>query len=193
MRLTPLEIENHHFSKRFSGLDASEVETFLKMVAEDYEALVRENEGFSDLVHQLEGRVEELGKGEKVLRQTLVSAQDMSDKLRQTAVREAELLLSESEARAERIIDASHRRVARLGEDIRELRGLRKRLATALRSTIETHLSLIETYDQDPSHSQSRSQSPQSDAESEVLATDEKKERRIRLNAINAPPTTGNT
>jgi cell division initiation protein len=187
MRLTPLEIENHHFSKRFSGLDASEVETFLKMVAEDYEALVRENEGLSDRVHQLESRVEDLGKGETVLRQTLVSAQDMSDKLRQTAVREAEVLLSESEARAEKIIDASHRRVARLGEDIRELRGLRKRLATALRSTIESHLSLIETLDQD------LSPVPERDPASELRESDKKKERRVRLDAADGHIPSGDT
>ena len=44
MRITPLEIQNHHFSKRLSGLDPDEVVTFLRMVAEDYESLMRENE-----------------------------------------------------------------------------------------------------------------------------------------------------
>ena len=128
-----------------------------------------------------------LAETETVLRQTLVSAQDMSDKLRQTAVRESELLLSESEARAEKIIDASHRRVARLGEDIRELRGLRTRLATALRSTIETHLNFIETLDQDVSSQ------VEGDARSEVRESEKKKERRVRLDAVSAPAPNGNT
>jgi len=36
--------------------DPTEVEAFMKMVAEDYEALVRENESLSGLVHQLAGQ-----------------------------------------------------------------------------------------------------------------------------------------
>jgi len=42
MRLTPLDIQNHHFSSRLRGLDRAEVEAFLHLVAEDYESLVRE-------------------------------------------------------------------------------------------------------------------------------------------------------
>lgn len=144
MRITPLEVQNHHFARRFSGLDAEEVETFLKLVADDYEVALRENERLKDNIHQLETRNTELASGEKVLRETLVSAQSMAEKLRETAVAETEALLNAAEIRAERIVDASHRRAATLSTEIRELRGLRTRYAAALRSTIDTHLSLIE-------------------------------------------------
>ena len=40
---------------------------------------------------------------------------------------------------AEKILDAAHRRAAKIGEDIREMRGVRTRLAEALRTTLETH------------------------------------------------------
>ena len=39
---------------------------------------------------------------------------------------------------------------ARLAEEIREMRALRRRLATALRSSIETHLTLIDSLEQAP-------------------------------------------
>lgn len=149
MRLTPLEVQNHHFSRRLNGVDAEEVESFLKMVADDYESAMRENERLKDSVHQLEKRNRELASGEKILRETLVSAQDMAAKLRETAVAESEVLLSTAEARAEKILDASHRRAATLSEEIRELRGMRTRYAASLRSTIATHLSLIDRMEQD--------------------------------------------
>ena len=41
MRFTPLEIQNHQFSTRFRGLDAAEVESFIRMVSEDYESLLQ--------------------------------------------------------------------------------------------------------------------------------------------------------
>jgi cell division initiation protein len=144
MRITPLEVQNHHFSRRFTGLDPDEVQTFLRMVAEDYESLMRENEVLVEKALRLEGRVEELAADERILRETLVSAQAMSEDMRQSAVREAEVLLSEAEVRAEKILDASHRRAARLAEEIREMRSVRARLAMALRASIESHLNLVD-------------------------------------------------
>ena len=43
MRLTPLEIQNHRFAKRFKGLDPEDVKQFLRVVAQDFESLVQEN------------------------------------------------------------------------------------------------------------------------------------------------------
>ena len=42
--------------------------------------------------------------------------------------------------KAEKILDASHRRAARLGEEIREMRGVRTLLALVWRTSIDTHL-----------------------------------------------------
>jgi len=145
MRITPLEVQNHQFTRRFNGLDGEEVETFLKLVADDYENVQRDNERLKDTVHQLEKRNSELASGEQVLRETLVSAQSMAEKLRETAVAESEALLSASEIRAERIVDASHRRAATLTWEIRELRSMRTRYASALRSTIDTHVAMIDS------------------------------------------------
>jgi DivIVA domain-containing protein len=42
LRLTPLDIRKHRFSTRMRGLDASEVEAFLRLISEDYEDMIRE-------------------------------------------------------------------------------------------------------------------------------------------------------
>lgn len=149
MRMTPLEIQNHPFSRRLSGLDPEEVKSFLELVADDYENTLRQNERLKDSLYQLEKRNDELASGEKVLRETLVSAQSMAEKLRETAVAESEVLLSTAEVRAEKILDASHRRAATLAEEIRELRGLRQRFASSLRCMIETHMALIDRLEKD--------------------------------------------
>lgn len=150
MRITPLDVQSQRFAKRWSGYDPEEVDAFLRMIAEDYESLLRERETLVDQVRRLETRVEELSAKEQLLQETLLSAQAMSEDLRRSAVREAEVLLSEAEVKSEKIVDAAHRRSARLSEDIREMRGLRGRLGASLRSCIETHLSLIEALETDP-------------------------------------------
>jgi len=150
VRLTPLEIQKHSFPTRLRGLDRAEVEGFLRLVAEDYESAVRECEGLRERVLELSERVAELAQNEKRLQETLVTAQTMSEDLCRTAARESEVRIAEAEVKAEKIVDAAHRRAARLAEDIREMRGLRKRLGTALRTTIQTHLSLLERLYEEP-------------------------------------------
>jgi cell division initiation protein len=144
VHLTPLDIQNHQFAQRLRGLDAEEVRSFHRMVAEDFEALIRESERLRERIRELEARVEEMGSREELLRHTLVTAQEVSEDLRRTAAKEAEVILAEAEVRAEKVLDAAHRRVAKLAEDIREMRTLRMRLGASVRSAIETHLALLE-------------------------------------------------
>lgn len=150
MRMTPLDVQSHQFARRVRGVDPDEVEAFLRLVAEDYESLVLENESQADRIRRLERQVEELMAQEALLKETLTSAQAMTEEMKKSAQRESERRLAEVEIRAEKILDASHRRAARLAQDIRDMRALRSRLGQALRSAAETHLSILETLERDP-------------------------------------------
>jgi cell division initiation protein len=149
VRLTPLDIRNHRFSTRVRGLDAEEVEAFLRLIAEDCEELARENEVLREQTRRLKAQVEELSENEKILQNTLVTAQQLSDDLKKTAIRESEVLVGEAEVKAEKILAASHRRAAKLAQDIREMKLLRARLGTTIRAAIDTHLTLLEGLSQD--------------------------------------------
>ena len=144
MRIKPLDIRNHAFPKRISGYDREEVDTFLRMVAEDYEASLRDAERLRSQVGQLEARVQELVGNEKLLQETITTAQHLSEDLKRTAMKEAEVMISEAEIQGERVLEAAHRRAARLADDIREMKHLRIRLAEALRATLESHLRLVD-------------------------------------------------
>ncbi len=148
MRITPLDVRNQRFGRRLSGINPDEVESFLALVSEDYEALVRENEGQGERIRQLEQRVEQLVADERLLKETLLSAQAMTSDLREAAIKESEVLVGEAEVKAEKILDAAHRRAAKLGEEIREMRGMRTRLAQVLRATLETHLTLVDSIEE---------------------------------------------
>ncbi|MBJ19308.1 MAG: DivIVA domain-containing protein [bacterium] len=150
MRMTPLDIQSHQFAFRFRGFDPDEVDAFLRIVSEDYEGLVRERDSQADRIRRLERRVEELSAQEHLLKETLLSARAMAEEMNRTTEREAELRLAEVEVRAEKILDASHRRAARLAQDIRDMRALRSRLAESLRSVAQTHIAILETLEADP-------------------------------------------
>ena len=57
---------------------------------------------------------------------------------------EVEQRISEAEIQGEKVLDAAHRRAARLAEDIREMKLVRGRLSASLRATLEHHLKLVD-------------------------------------------------
>ena len=91
MRVTALDIRNHRFPRQMSGYDREEVDTFLGLIAEDYEAVLRESQAQRDQIVKLEARVEDLASTEDILQQTLTTALRLSDELKRTAVKEAEV------------------------------------------------------------------------------------------------------
>jgi cell division initiation protein len=144
LRITPLDIRNHTFPRQLNGFDREEVEGFLRMVADDYEAALRSMEEARGKIRHLEERITDLAANETLLKETLTTAQHLSEDLKQTAMREAEVMVSEAEIQGEKILEAAHRRAASLAEDIREMKTLRSRMAGSLRSTIERHLSMLD-------------------------------------------------
>jgi len=136
VRLTSLDTRSQRFASRLRGVDGGEVENFLHLVSEDYAALSKERDQLAERVRELEERVEELQGTERLMRDTLVTAQSLAADLKQTAIRESEVRVSEAEVMAEKLLDAAHRRAAKLADDVRELRALRSRLAQALRQTV---------------------------------------------------------
>ncbi len=145
MRITPLDIKNHPFPRRVAGYDREEVDTFLRMVSEDYESVVAESGQLRAHLKHLELRVHELTSNERMLQDTLTSAQGLAEDLKATAMREAEVMVGQAEIQGEKVLEAAHRRAARLAEDIREMKRLRGRLAASLRATIESHLALVDS------------------------------------------------
>jgi cell division initiation protein len=150
LRITPLDVRNHEFPRRWSGYDSEEVDTFLRMVSADYEVAMRELQSAREKIAQLEQRVHELLANERLLQETLTTAQHLSQDLKQTAMKEAEMMISQAEIQGEKVLDAAHRRAARLAEDLREMKMLRGHVAASLRATLEHHLQLVEHLSEDP-------------------------------------------
>lgn len=145
MRITPLDIRNHGFQKRVRGYDREEVDAFMRMVSEDYESVLREAQILREKLARAAIRIEDLSSTEGVLKETLTTAQKLGDDLKRTAIKEAEVLIGEAEIKGEKILDAAHRRAAKLAEDIREMKNLRARVSNSVRATLETHLSLLDS------------------------------------------------
>ncbi len=147
MRLTPIEIRHHRFHTRLRGFDRHEVEAFLETVVADFEDIVRENAQLRREGERL-GRELELYRGrERNIQDTLTTAQGVVDQLKRTAMKEAEVMISEAEVRSEKLLKQADTRRAELTRETAELRLLSGRLTRDLRHKLESYARMIDGYD----------------------------------------------
>lgn len=149
MKLTPIDVKSQQFSTCWKGYEPGEVRQFLDMVMADLEELTSENNDLKDEVKRLGSDLKEHIQREKTLSETIVTAQEMTREIEERASRKAELLLAEAELKGEKVIDAAHRRAARISEEIIELRRQRVSVEAALRSTLQSHLSIIDAREEE--------------------------------------------
>ena len=121
-RLTPLEIQKHRFSRKWKGLDPTEVGAFLDMAAEEMEALARENARLEGRIRGLEEENADHRERERILKDTLMSAQKASDDIRGAAQAKAELMVREAEDSSERLTHNALQRAAEIEKAIHELK-----------------------------------------------------------------------
>jgi len=144
MVITPLEIEGHEFKKKMRGVDPDEVKAFLEMVAEEYEKLVVANGKLQDEVTELRERLGELRERERILKETMVTAQRMSQDIKVEAQRAREVIIKEGEMKAEQVMAHAQQRVAELEAVILDLKLERDALESGLKNMLDQHLRLIE-------------------------------------------------
>lgn len=145
MRLSPLDIRQQQFTARFRGFDRHEVETFLEDVADDYEALLKENALLKEQLTALEERSRGLADREKTLRDTLLTTQKLADEMKEAARRDAQLIVREAELRGDKILEEGRGEEARIRSDIKNLKRAHRQLVEDLRSTLDRYQRLFLT------------------------------------------------
>lgn len=148
MRITPLDIQQKQFPYKFRGFDDEEVYTFLEIIREEMEDLLRENASLKENSIRLENQIKEHKDMETTLRETLVTAQQMVEEYKSNARKEAELLIKEAEIRADALVKEAQEKIIKIHEDIVDLKGIRRHFKEELRRLIEGHLKMLE-YDKE--------------------------------------------
>ncbi len=146
MNLTPLDIQKQTFSRNFKGYNLDEVRAYLHLIAEEIERLVRDVDRLSRENAMLREDLEDHSQRERILKDTLLSAQKVSEDVRATARKEAELIVKDAELLSERLISQAMDRVADLERSIQDLKVQRKSSRNKLQGTIDTvqHLLMLD-------------------------------------------------
>jgi cell division initiation protein len=140
MRVSPTDIRQQSFTVRlFRGFDPQEVDAFLEDVAEDLEFAIKENTALREQLTAMEERMRAVGEREKILQETLVATQRVTEEMKEAAKREAGLHLREAELQGEKIVESARGEEARILNDVQMLKRTRRQLVEEIRSTLETY------------------------------------------------------
>jgi cell division initiation protein len=150
MELSPLEITQREFGRKWRGLDPEEVHTFLEQISEEMTRLLQQTSEQAAQIQRLEAQVKSHQAREDSLRNTLVTAQKMTEEIKANAKREADLLMKETELRAEKLLEAAHQKLAQVQAEIAELKRQRDLFTSKLRGLLKTHLELLEIQPERP-------------------------------------------
>lgn len=153
MRIAPLDLRQQRFKTSFRGYDKTEVVAFLTEAADDYEHALREIDRLRQDLTRMEALLSEHRDREANLRSTLMTAQRLSDELKDAAQAEAKMILREAQGRADLLLQKAQARLEDVERDITELRLRRRGVEGSLETSIQTlyhALEFIRDRDQQP-------------------------------------------
>lgn len=136
--LTPLEIQKQVFARALKGYNQDEVRGYLSMVAEEIERLVKDVDRLSRENVMLREELDDHSQRERILKDTLLSAQKVSEEVKSNARKEAELIVKDAELLSERVIAQAMQRVSDLERTIQDLKIERVAVRNRLQATLDS-------------------------------------------------------
>ena len=142
MKLTPMDVQRQPFPTRFRGLDPEEVRQYLTLVAEELASLQQAHDLLEQEVQSLRSLVDEHRQRETILKNTLLTAQRVSEEIKEASKKQAELVVKEAELKADQLLGLAQTRASTLEHDILDLHNQRQCLRADIRGLI-AHLNRV--------------------------------------------------
>ncbi|WP_425445996.1 DivIVA domain-containing protein [Dethiothermospora halolimnae] len=142
--ITPLDIENKEFSTGIGGYKKGDVDGFLDEVIVDYEKIYKENKELKERVKMLKEQLEHYNDIEKTLQDTLVMAQNTADEVNASAKKKSQMIISEAEEKARRIIEGADNEVVKIKQEYENIRKDMMVFKTRFRTLLKSQLDSLE-------------------------------------------------
>ena len=144
MRITPIDIAHKSFGKKMMGLDTDEVMDFLQMIAGQMESLIQERNSLKEGLREKDLSLLEYKERDKVLKETIATAGQMAERIRQDSEREAKLIITDAQQKAEMITRDSRDSLKKMYQEVTDLKRVRMQFEANLKALAQAHLSLLE-------------------------------------------------
>jgi len=146
MKITPIDISGHRFGKRMRGYDQEEVRSFLNLVSAEFERIVIDNNALKEELAQIKAGIADYKERERILKETLLTAQKLAEDIKEEARKEAQLVVREAELKGSQLLDQAARKAGQLEAVIQSLRVERDAFEQRIRGAVEQHLRLLDMH-----------------------------------------------
>jgi cell division initiation protein len=147
VKVTPLDLKKQIFRKVMRGYDPVEVRTFLDMISDEFEKLLKENMSLTERVGTLDSQIQDYRNMEQALNDALLSAQKSLSASRENAQKEAELTIRDATIESEQIIQEARNRSQKLSAEVRELSRMKGESIAKLRSFLNSQLDMLSVFE----------------------------------------------
>ncbi|MBI4949304.1 MAG: DivIVA domain-containing protein [Deltaproteobacteria bacterium] len=143
MKITPLEVKGTQLKKSLRGYDTREVDELRGQAADALEESAKEIITLTERLRDAHERLNEHISNERVLKETLTTAQRMVEDLKINARKESELLIAEARLQAEDIVRQAQGRAQEIRDEIFRLRQQRLEIESSIKAVISYHSSKL--------------------------------------------------
>ncbi|MFH1223837.1 MAG: DivIVA domain-containing protein [Pseudomonadota bacterium] len=147
MKLNSVDIQVKDFSRSIRGYDTDEVRSFLEKVAKQIESMNYEIQMLRDRLREKEMNLIDFRERETVIRDTVTTAQKVTDNIKRDSIKESAQIINQAKLRAESIIRDTRQNMKKVIDDINRLKKQKTMLASQLKTTLETHIKMIDQLD----------------------------------------------
>ena len=149
MKLTPMDINNKEFKKAIRGYSPEEVDEFLDDVVENYEELYKENSRLKDSLNRANEKIEHYEKLEITIQNTLLLAQNAADQAKESSEKQADLIISNANETAQRILDKAHGDVVTINDEYERVKEEFIKFRAKFRGFMNTQLQTFDELEKD--------------------------------------------
>ena len=144
MKISSIDIQRQKFQVKLKGYDQEEVRNFLLTVAEQIEELSRENDQLKQDQERMKESLSEYQEKDRILKNTLVTAQKTSETMIHNTKKEAELIIREAEFKATKLMEQAQTQVLKIQNDMLDLKLQRKALQDKIVTSIQIMQKILE-------------------------------------------------
>jgi len=147
IKFTPKDIQKQEFKKVIRGYDKIEVDTFLEMIAEEFEALLQSKSELEEKIQRHGDQLREFDRQKEEADTRLKEMKREADTSRASSQKESEYIIREAEQRARDTTEKAQKELKKIQEEILTLQKTKDRYILHLKKFLRTQYEIIKIFE----------------------------------------------
>ena len=146
-KLTGIDVQLKDFNKSIRGYDTNEVRSFLEEISRQLEAIDYENKTLKEKLREKEMMVMDYKERENMLKDTIMTAQKVTDGIKTDATREALQIITQAKLKADGILRESRHNIKRVIDEINRLKKQKMEIVSSIGAMLDSQQRMLKQYE----------------------------------------------